>query len=381
MTYISSLTLNAFRNYDTASVDGLGDRFVILIGENGAGKTNCMEAISLLSPGRGLRGASVPDCQSSTLTTPWAVSASIIDPDGDDARLGVGRDPQKTDKKIVRHNGETVKSQQDLGDILRTVWLTPQMDGLFMQGTSEKRRFFDRLVASFDAGHTGRMTRFEKAMRERLNLLKTSYEKQTPLDATWVKGLENIMAETAVAIAAGRNNMLNILQTHIDTLPYADFPKAQLSITGDAENDLEKSPALAVEDHMKHKLEQTRQVDGLSGRTAIGAHRLDFNAFYTDKNVNAAQCSTGEQKSLLTSIILAHASMVEARFGAPPLLLFDEICAHFDEKRRDALFEILGHFNAQIWLSGQDQKAFQTINDKSLISVQNNTLSNCAKLQ
>jgi len=377
MTHISSLTLTAFRNYDSASIEELSDNFIILIGENGAGKTNCLEGVSLLSPGRGLRAAAIHDMQSQTSKTPWAVSSQLVDRDGDIARLGVGRDPQKPSKKSIRANGTAIKNQSDLGDILRTLWLTPQMDGLFLQPSSERRRFFDRLVASFDGAHTGRMTRYEKAMRERLNLLKNAEEKNIPADPTWLDALENIMAETSVSIAAARIELLLQLQQAITINHYNDFPPAQIHLNGEVENALKSQSALAIEDMVRERLKAMRRADGQTGRTNFGIQRTDMGAIYSDKNADAAQCSTGEQKSLLTTIILAHANMMTARHGQAPLLLFDEITAHFDAHRRDALFEILESLKTQVWLSGQDVKSFSSIKNKQIIKVENNLFTAC----
>lgn len=377
MTHISSLTLNAFRNYDHTAIDGLGAGFVVLIGQNGAGKTNCLEAVSLLSPGRGLRGASVDDYQNKKQTQGWAVSALLTDTDGDAFRLGVGRDPQRRDKKLIRHNGETVRSQQDLGELNRTIWLTPQMDGLFLQGAGERRAFFDRMVATFDPSHSGRLTRYEKAMRERLKILKTACDKNQKADATWLDGLENVMAETAIAIAAARLDCLTKLQPRIYALADALFPAAELSLSNGPETALNGQSALRVETDIKTQLVRYRDTDGMSGRTHIGAHRTDMNAIYKNKNAPAAQCSTGEQKALLTTIILAHAQMVAARFGAPPILLFDEIAAHFDATHRNALFDILGAMGGQVWLTGQEKQAFSSIPYKNLCTIENNHITPC----
>lgn len=374
MTHINTLTFTAFRNYDHASVTGLDTGFIVLTGENGAGKTNCLEGISCLSPGRGLRGANVSECQSQKSSDPWAVSALIIDNDGDGQRLGVGRDPQKPDKKIIRYNGETVKSQSDLGDILRAVWLTPQMDGLFLQGASERRRFFDRLVSTFDPAHAGRMTRYEKATRERLSLLKTAQDSGKHANAQWLAALEKIMAETGVALAAARLDTLSSLQNSIETNATPQFPRALCTLDGVIEQSLPKKSALGVEDMFRDKLAYFRHADGVTGRTHFGIHRTDFSVNHSDKNVNAAQCSTGEQKALLASVIMAHAHMVRARFGAPPLLLFDEIAAHFDASKRDALFDSLAHLGGQIWLTGQDKNSFEKIRSKTILSITKNAI-------
>jgi len=371
MSTIKSLTLTAFRNYQSAVMNNIDSPFVILVGDNGAGKTNCLEALSLLSPGRGLRGARVLDIQSQTDKNPWAVSAQIRDNDGDITRLGVGRDPQRPDKKIIRADGTTLKNQNELGDILRTIWLTPQMDGLFMQGVSDRLRFFDRLVATYDAAHVGRLTRYEKATRQRLNILRD--DTQIP-DTVWLSALENIMAETSVAIAAGRVDMLGYLLESINSGDNANFPQSKITLKGDVENALNAQSALYVEDMVREKLQSMRNADGQTGRTNFGVGRTDMQVTYLDKNADAAQCSTGEQKALLTSIILAHARMVAARFGAPPLLLFDEVTAHFDAKRRDALFEVLNDLGGQIWMSGQDEYAFEAIANKRMLNVENNQL-------
>jgi DNA replication and repair protein RecF len=377
MAYLSSLSLNGFRNYDSASTTDLNNQFIVLIGDNGAGKTNCLEGVSLLSPGRGLRGATVNDCQSQTCATPWSVSGKITDHDGDVTHLGVGRNPGNPSKKIIRADGDTIKNQSDLGDILRTMWLTPQMDGLFLQSSSERRRFLDRLVATFDPAHVGRMTRMEKATRERLNLLKQAHEKNMNPDTTWLCGLENIMAETSIAISIARSETIQKLQQIIDNDFFKNFPIAQLDLHGDLESAITNKSALEAEDYTREKFETMRHVDGQIGRTHFGITRTDMVATYTEKNVDAAQCSTGEQKALLTTIILAHAQMVTKRYGVPPVLLFDEVCAHFDATKRNSLFEILNDFGGQIWLTGQDEAAFSSIKNKQSITIKNNLLSPC----
>jgi DNA replication and repair protein RecF len=377
MTFISALSLTAFRNYEVTAIDDLAHNFVVLIGDNGAGKTNCLEAISLLSPGRGLRNASVADIQSQSANqTQWAVSSHLKDLDGDIMQLGVGRDPQKPSAKIIRANGNPIKNQTELGEICRTIWLTPQMDGLFLQGASERRRFFDRLVATFDPAHTGRMARYEKATRERLNILRDAHDKKISPDTIWLDGLEKIMAETSVAIAAARCDMVIELQIMInsDANPY--FPICDIHVNGEVEKALKNGQsALNIEDMAVAQYQSMQGVDGQMGRTHFGIGRTDIAVIYRGKNVNASQCSTGEQKALLTTIILAHARMVERRFGAPPILLFDEICAHFDDHRKQALFDILSQMNGQIWMTGQDPHAFSSLKNKRLITITDNNFT------
>jgi len=376
MTYIQSLNLHQFRNYvNVTSISDLNRGFIVLIGDNGAGKTNCLEAISLLSPGRGLRGAPVMECQSRQATqTPWAISSIIIDNDGDDIQIGVGRNPQKPEKKTYRHNGNPVKNQEELARILRCVWLTPQMDGLFLEGSTERRRFFDRLVSTFDPAHTGRMTRYEKANRERLVLLKDAANRNIKPDTQWLNALEQIMSESAVAIAASRLDVLAQLQHVVAVDKITGFPDSLMTLNGDIENALSHKSALAVEDHCRIQLAKFRETDAMTGRSNYGIHRTDWIVIHRDKNIPAAQTSTGEQKALLTGIILAHARLITSRFGAPPLLLFDEVTAHFDDIRRDTLFNILHAMNGQIWLTGQRPSLFSSLISAQFVSVKENTL-------
>lgn len=377
MPYLSSLSLTAFRNYEAAAVRDLENGFVILVGENGAGKTNCVEAVSLLSPGRGLRGASLSDCQSQRNQTSWVVGANLVDRDGDSNQLGVGRDPSRPDKKIIRYNGETVKSQSDLGNIMRAVWLTPQMDGLFLAGASERRRFLDRLVATFDPAHTGRLTRYEKATRQRLNLLKTATEKGAKADATWLSALETVMAETGVTIAVARMEFLSRMDKHLHQSSDSPFPAAAIAWTGDVETGLKNRSALQAEDDLKDRLYKSRRIDGETGRTHHGVHKTDMAVTHVQKSAAAAICSTGEQKGLLTTIILSHAQMIKARYGTPPILIFDEIAAHFDATKRAALYDILADLGGQVWLTGQDAQAFQSIPQKQLIRIAENQFFPC----
>ena len=265
----------------------------MLIGETGRAKPIVWRRLAPL-PGRGLRGAGVAICQSNTNNTPWAISAAIIDTDGDDARLGVGRDPQRGDKKIIRYNGDPVKSQGELGQIMHHL-AHPANGWLFLGGASERRRFFDRLVETFDGAHTGRMTRYENAMRERLSLLKTATEKGQKPDDTWLSALENIMAETGMAIAAARNDTLNTLQSNIMADNDDIFPLATIELHGDIEPIVQSKTALEIEDMMRGRYQQTRASDGMMGRTRYGAHCMDMHVTMPEI-IPAPQCSIGEQK-------------------------------------------------------------------------------------
>ncbi len=357
MVYIKRLTLTNFRNYASARLDDLQPGAVIFIGDNGVGKTNILEAVSLLSAGRGLRGASVPELVNrGSAQKPWGVSAEFFDGDVF-TKIGTGTTAEKNDKRQVRINGAMKKSQTALSDYVSCVWLTPQMDRIFLDSSSHRRRFLDRLIYAFDPAHTGRLNRYEKTLRQRSKVLKDS---RAP-DANWCSALEAQMAESAVAIAAARLDFCTRLQAacvRAQDEDSAHFPLAQLSIIGEIENRLQGRTALDVEESFKADLVKSRPRDALTGGAAIGVHRSDFDVVMAEKNMPAAQCSTGEQKALLIGVMLAHARLINAERGAPPLLLLDEIAAHLDDGRRAALYARLTALGGQVWLSGTDHALF-----------------------
>lgn len=357
MTYLSSLKLHNFRCYQEAALGDLQSALVVLYGPNGAGKTNVLEAISLLSPGRGMRGAKTHEIQCQQAGDPWAVSGTLTHKYGQD-RLGTGLDA-KTGKRIIRINGENAKSQSALADYLACVWLTPQMDRLFLDSSRERRKFLDRLVFAFDPGHAGRVTRYENAMRQRSKLLQEGSNKGGG-DPAWLEGLEAQMAETAIAICAARLDFVTRLQSACNQYATADFPKASLRAKGTIENLLGNAPALEVEDMFKYQLSESRGVDMMTGGAATGPHKSDLVVRYGAKDMPADQCSTGEQKALLIGITLAHARLIAAERGAPPLLLLDEVAAHLDENRRAALYAQLQALGGQVWLTGTDRNLFAT---------------------
>lgn len=367
MTHVVSLRLAAFRCYADLSLDGLGPGAVVLHGPNGAGKTNILEAVSLLSPGRGLRGASAADMQRGTAGAEadggWSVSALVHTPYGE-TRIGTGRDPS-TDKRIVRINGAQAKGQNALAEYLSCVWLTPQMDRLFIDAPGTRRRFLDRLVFAFDPGHSGRIVRYENAMAQRAKILK---ETQNP-DPAWLDGLEAQMAETGAAIAAARIDLARRLQESCDRAAAGEeflFPKARLGLRGTVEELLHRAPALEVEEMLKYQLSQSRARDALTGGAATGPHKSDLAVRYAAKDMPADQCSTGEQKALLIGIVLAHARLIAAERGAPPLLLLDEVSAHLDETRRAGLYDLLLGMEAQAWLTGTDRGLFDSLRGRGL---------------
>ncbi len=359
MSYISRLRLHEFRCYEQLTLSDLSGAPVILHGANGAGKTNILEAVSMLVPGRGLRGVKIGDMQRIGSQSPWAVAASVYS-EGGESQIGTGAD-QNTEKRLVRINGETARSQTMLADYLSCVWLTPQMDRLFLEGASVRRRFLDRLVFSFDPSHSGRVTRYDNAMRQRARLLQ---ETRHP-DPLWLKGLEQKMAETGIAISAARLDFVNRLQQAAATGHSGEerslFPQVRLQVTGTLESLLMKAPALEVEDMFLYQLEQSREKDSMTGGAVTGAHKSDLYVMYDEKNMPADQCSTGEQKALLIGIILAHGRLIRAERGAPPLLLLDEVAAHLDDRRRHFLHGVLADNGGQVWLTGTDITLFDDL--------------------
>lgn len=361
MSYLSQLNLQNFRCYESARLEGIGGGLVVLCGPNGAGKTNVLEAVSILTPGRGIRGVPALDMQRHDSPNAWGVSAKVMT-GGGEVSLGTGLNPA-TARRAVRINGVDAKSQMALSDYISCLWLTPQMDRLFIEAASGRRRFLDKLVFTFDAGHSGRVTRYENAMRQRSKLL----QEEKP-DPSWLDGLEFQMAETGVAIAAARLDFAIRLQRSCNqgTPEEEDFfPKARLAVKGTIEELLQNMPAVEVEKMFAYQLKQSRALDAKTGGAASGPHKSDLSVIYAAKKMPAAHCSTGEQKALLIGLILAHGRMMTAERGSPPVLLLDEVAAHLDEGRRSALFERLLDLGGQVWMSGTDSILFDSIARKA----------------
>lgn len=356
--YVERVMLSNFRSYENMQLD-VGGNSVVLTGANGAGKTNLLEAISFLSPGRGLRRAKLSDVNKIGASTPWAVSGRLMTPDGM-RQLGSGLLPRhelssetSADRRIGRLDGENLSSPAAFSDILQVSWLTPQMDRLFIEGTSGRRRFLDRLVAAYHPSHAREVNAYERVMRERGKLLSDG-----GADMQWVSSLEKRMAEHGVAVAAARLDAIEKLSSAILESQSA-FPSAILALGGDLEEGLLNRPALEVEAEFCEKLLGTRNNDARSGRTSFGPHKTDLLVRHKDKNMPAELCSTGEQKALLIGITLASARLSATQFGAPPILLLDEVAAHLDGKRRAFLFEELGDIGSQVWLTGTDKSLFE----------------------
>ena len=329
---------------------------MIITGANGIGKTNILEAISLFSPGKGLRGAKLSQLKQQHSDEGWAVSLTL-----DNTQLGTGQHPNGGEKRLLRCNGENLSSQAELTEHLCVLWQTPQMDGLFTHGASEQRRFFDRLVYSFDAEHASRVARYEYYMRERNKLLSfVSYDPQ------WLATIEQKMAEASVAIAAARMDTLHHLQSAMTHLHPA-FPQAEIRLEGFAENALaEEISALEIEEKLSAQLAAYRREDALAGRSRFGAHKMELHAQHNEKQMLAAFCSTGEQKALMLSLLLAQTYALHQRQGRLPILLLDEVVAHLDLTRRHALFAALTEIGVQAWLTGTDIVLFEGLRGNSL---------------
>ena len=350
---VTRLQLTNFRSYGFGEISVSGAP-VVLAGPNGAGKTNVLDAISLLSPGRGLRGAKLNEHTrkgpTSSEETLWAVAATVAR-GGTDYEIGTGL-TQASASRQVRLNGAPAQSSADLGDIVQLIWLTPAMDRLFIESAGGRRRFLDRLVLGFDAGHARASTRYETAMRERARLLKYG-----PRDPSWLEGLENEMAEAGVQITQARAATVEKLsQALAERGPQGGtFPAAQLNLTDELHN--------ATAEDLRGKFASSRMRDAEAGRTLAGPHTTDLAVRHTAKRMDARDCSTGEQKALLISIMLADArELTRARDGMAPILLLDEIAAHLDQVRRAALFEEIHSLSAQAWMTGTDLSLFHGAN-------------------
>jgi DNA replication and repair protein RecF len=377
--YLHSLSLTTFRNYRDLDI-ALPAAPIVLTGANGAGKTNILEAVSLLIPGRGLRRADLADFQQfKTNEIPWAIHAEVMVGD-DNHAVGTGLSPgaegddTETDKRIIRINGKTMKSQQALADLMAIVWLTPEMDRTLDEGASARRHFWDRLVAGFDPAHHGRLHRYEKAMRARMRLLQEGGSGRAQ-DSSWLAALEDDMAKSGIAIAAAR------LHFNQDLIPVMNesqsgFPAADCHIRGFAEEALGSQPALQVEDRFRDLLASNRERDAARGQTEYGIHKSDLDVWHRQKQCPATYCSTGEQKALLIAIMLAYARLSAARRGMTPILLLDDIISHLDEDRRQCLYNEILALRAQAWVTGTDSDLFAGLRGKAqFFSVQNHGLA------
>jgi len=328
------------------------------VGPNGGGKTNILEAISLLSPGRGLRRAALADMQCRQTVTPWALVAEVENPMGF-CTLATGLDPDATGtpRRVVRVDGRPARGQASLTENFNLSWITPELDRILAEGQTARRKLLDRLVYGFDPAHAGRVTRYEEAMRERLRLLRDG-----PAEPAWLNALEDTMAATGVAIATARLQMVTQLNGQM-TQVQEGFPAAELDLDGLVESLLRDNPALTVEEMLRGQFAAARAQDGQSGTTSLGPQRSDLRVTHRPQQMPVELCSTGEQKALLITIMLCHAQLLRHWRGAAPVLLLDDIAAHLDATRRAALYDWLRRTGSQFWLSGTEPTLFEGLHD------------------
>lgn len=356
---IRRLTLHQFRNYDTASLEA-GAGLIALAGENGAGKTNILEAISLFAPGRGLRRAPLPEmlrqAGGEANNRGFAVNADLAStPDGGTpVNIGTGVEDAHPTRRIVKVNG-AVQSANALGEWLALLWLTPAMDRIFVESAGTRRRFLDRLVLALHPSHAAHATRYEAAMRARTKLLVEATEGKAP-DPQWLTALEAQMAVHGAAIDAARIDLVDALGAALALLPDAPFARPLLALADPQAGDKDKMRW--TEDRLRTAFERGRGVDMRAGRALSGPHRSDLIVIHAAKGQPADRCSTGEQKALLLSIVLAHGDLVAGRRGMRPILLMDELAAHLDPIRRAALYDRLANTGGQVWMTGTEMALF-----------------------
>jgi DNA replication and repair protein RecF len=371
---VRTLKLNDFRNYADARLD-VDERPVVLVGDNGSGKTNLLEAVSLLSPGHGLRGRPYGELARKDGDRGFAIAATIMTRHGE-ADIGTGLPPGTREEgaaRTVRINGKD-QSAGMLGDYVKQVHLIPAMDGLFTGGGSERRRFLDRLVLAIDPKMRTSLSRYDRAMRQRNRLFQMREHSHSLFE-----GLEEQMAEAGVAIAAARFDAVARLTALIEATqaPRGEgpFPHAVLALHGTLETELAERPATEVEDLFRILLEEGRDRDRAASRTLEGPHRSDLLVVHGPKNAPAAQCSSGEQKALLLGLVLAKAELIKSLEGTGPLVLLDEVAAHLDAARRKALFGEILRLGVQAWMTGTDKDLFSPIaQDAQILAVNRGTI-------
>lgn len=351
------LTLENFRGY--ARLDWRpAARLVAVLGPNGAGKTNLLEAISLLVPGRGLRGARMAEIAARDGPGGFAVAARLDTPDGPLA-AGTASEPGATRRRF-QLDGSAPRSQAEIAARLAAVWITPAMDSLFRDAASARRKFLDRLVWAFDPGHAREIGAYDAAMASRNRLLA-----EGSADPDWIAGLEDAMARHGVAAAAARRALAARLDAALAQGAVAPFPAARLAVACTIGARLAEAPARVVEDEMREVLARGRRADAAAGSARAGPHRAELLVTHAEKGLEAALCSTGEQKALLVAIVLAHARLIAEARGAAPLLLLDEPATHLDEAHRDSLFAALAALPAHAFLTGTDAATFAPLHGRA----------------
>lgn len=386
---VRRLTLVNFRNYKYLRLN-FDSPFIILGGENGSGKTNVLEAVSFLSQGRGLRNAKLSEIKTFDFlanqqpspifinNNGWAVSAQI-EKFGEEFNIGTAvesfvkeseyNEIKEVERRIVQVNNQKLSSQNELGNYLSIIWVTPQMDRLFQTGAQPRRNFLDRIVCTFDIEHARRISSYDNLYRQWLQILKSGN-----INTSWLNALEEQMSGIGVAIAAARREQVQKLNTFIEQNPDDIFPDAFLSLDGTIEKMLDEKPAIFVEDFYRESLFNLRR-NILFNDSSNAFNKTDLCVLYKKKNVPAALCSTGEQKSLLLSIILAHAKSLLYTRGVPPILLLDEVAAHLDNAKKEAFLTKINILKLQAWLTTTDLSEFTNLKDMAqFFEVKDNTV-------
>ncbi|MBE6451901.1 MAG: DNA replication/repair protein RecF [Alphaproteobacteria bacterium] len=389
---VSRLTLTDFRNYQFLRIN-VNKNIIVIYGENGSGKTNILEAISFLTPGRGIRNAKLADIKRISFnenneyapekisTFNWAIASEVY-LGNEIFNIGTAVEQSSREvfcnddvengnkcfeRRIVKIDGNKVSSQAELGKYISAIWLTPQMDRLFRGGSQPRRSFLDRLVYAFDMEHAKRILNFEHFYKEWYRLLKDNI-----IDDIWLSGLEDNMATLGVAIAAARREQIARLNTFIENEPDGVFPNVRLELDGTIEKLLDTLPAIDVEDKYKQILRKQRK-NILKNEAADGINRTDFKVFYKKKNMPAELCSTGEQKSLLISMILAQVKCQTLHKGFAPVLLLDEVVAHLDNEKKEALLDKIKELGAQAWITTTNPELFASLKKEAqFLKVENN---------
>ena len=365
--HVARLSLTHFRNHGATEL-AAGSGLVVLAGPNGAGKTNILEALSLLAPGRGLRGAALPEMVQEGAVEGFSVAADCRSPQDEGLApllIGTGTRATTPTRRRVRINGAEAAATS-LGEWLAFIWLTPAMDRLFVDGAGQRRRFLDRMALALEPGHAVHASRYDAAMRARTRLLTGD----GPPDQAWLAALEAQMAEHGEQIDRARHALVNALTGQLEATPDSDFARPVISL-------VESDGAAAMPwqaDRLAAVLAGSRSLDARVGRALAGPHRVDLLAIHAEKRQSAARCSTGEQKALLLSMVLAHGDLVAQARGQRPILLLDELAAHLDPVRRAALFERLTSGGGQVWMTGTEMALFSAVPaDATRLAIVNGT--------
>lgn len=380
-TGLLTLKLTNFRSYNCLNLS-LDESFlpVVLTGHNGAGKTNILEAVSFLTAGKGLRSARLSDVgrrsnaealiNADVIQLPerWSVFAKVQTKNGI-SQIGTGT-IDGTERRQIRIDGKNTSKQADLGRVLRCLWLTPAQDRLFCGDPQARRRFLDRLVQAFDGTHAARLSVYNTAFKQWSCLLR-----EGRFDDRWLSGLEAQLAATGVAIAASRIDVINRMNHYLAHPLDPHFPAPDVILTGIVEQSLLQKSALEAEESFAAHLKKYRKIYA-DGGTVAGPHTADFKVIHAQKGMDAALCSTGEQKALLLSVILAEMKTQLQEQGDCPLLLLDEVAAHMDSNRRHILYDILSDLPTQVWMTGTDLENFSYLTNRAqFFDVQESNLS------